>query len=175
MQAKVNKVSTESTHGGASQAEGEVTASTTSSTASSNGAGFLGDVQSLIKTLQGSAAMRVLQTVEARALVELAKIGGGGAGVLLDSGATHPLRKPKNDKEWQDAAETTVQTATGECCLKQTELGTLLTTEDVCPIVPLGVVMKMGAKLRWESNNCRLQHPTLGNMRVWVDKWKAFG
>ena len=174
VQAKVNKVSTESTHGGASQAQCEVTSSTTSSTASSNGAGFSGDVQSLIKTLQGSTAMRVLQTVEAkkpevRALVELAKIGGGGAGVLLDSGATHPLRKPKNGKEWQDAAETTVQTATGECRLKQTELGTLLTTEDVCPIVPLGAVMKMGAKLHWESNNCRLQHPTLGNMRVWVD------
>ena len=74
----------------------------TSSTASSNGAGFSGEVQSLIKTLQGSAAMRVLQTVEAkkpevRALVELAKIGGG-AGVLLDSGAAHPWRKPKNGK-----------------------------------------------------------------------------
>ena len=71
-------------------------------------------------------------------------------------------------KERRDATKTTVQ-ATGECRLKQTELGALRTTEDVCPIVPLGAVVKMGAKLHWESNNCRLQHPTLGNIYISAD------
>ena len=81
--------------------------------------------------------------------------------MLLDSGATHILRAPVSQEQWQRAGETVAQTATGECILRQTESGVLLTNDsDAAPIIPLGELVAQGGVIDWRPGQCRLhQHP----------------
>ena len=102
-----------------------------------------------------------------RALV--AKITYEGCGVLLDSGATHILRAPRSQAEWNGAEETIVQTATGECVLRQTGSGVLLTSDqDVAPIIPLGELVAQGGVIEWRPGRCKLHHPVAGVFDVKV-------
>ena len=70
---------------------------------------------------------------------------------LLDGGATHCLRKPESKEEWDSAKEVEVHLAQGSTILRQKSWSrTLLTQDDVQPIVPLGVLVELcGYAVRW--------------------------
>jgi len=77
---------------------------------------------------------------------------------LLDGGATHCLRKPESKEEWDSAKEVEVHLAQGSTILRQKSWSrTLLTQDDVQPIVPLGVLVELcGYAVRWEGSNFEL-------------------
>ncbi|CAE7942340.1 TY5A, partial [Symbiodinium sp. KB8] len=86
----------------------------------------------------------------------------GNKKALLDSGATHPLRHPHDDGEWNKAKDVRVQLAgDSTMCMKQTSAGTLLSTQDVSQvIVPLGkVITTLGYQLSWTARSCDLIGP----------------
>ena len=88
---------------------------------------------------------------------------------LLDGGATHPLRQCKNRAEWNAATPTVVNLALGEAHLWQKENGTLLTEEQVQPIIPVQDLTMIGVKVTWVDGVCRmtLQGSKLG---VYMDQ-----
>ena len=102
---------------------------------------LLGEVTSLLRSLRApQPAIRAI----------IAKVTYEGCGALLESGATRILRAPTSQEEWQSGKETVVQTATGECILRQTESGVLLTNDgDVAPIIPLGELVAQGGVIDW--------------------------
>ena len=79
---------------------------------------------------------------------------------LMDSGATHPLRRPHDEKEWLEAVNVNVALA-GEArtTMKQNSAGTLLSGDELSQvIVPLGrVIDSLGYRLRWSSTECCLE------------------
>ena len=87
--------------------------------------------------------------------------------VLLDGGATHCLRQAKDEKEWGRARPITVHLATGEVQLRQDpESGVVLTKEATQPIIPMSRLMDVGYTLRWNSNECRIEHPRHGCLPI---------
>ena len=87
-------------------------------------------------------------------------------GVLLDSGATHCLRKPYSDKEWEEAQEIEVQTAVGMMKLRQSgNFDTLLTKDEgTQPILALGLLTEAGLKVTWHRQGCHIKHPEKGKI-----------
>eukprot|EP00439_Symbiodinium_sp_Y106_P050419 s505_g6.t1 len=85
---------------------------------------------------------------------------------LIDSGATHPLRKAVTNDEWRQGSDVVVNLAGGESVkLKMNQAGTLLLppsdpgqgVENAAPIVPLGsLVETLGYRLEWSGTKCRL-------------------
>ena len=84
---------------------------------------------------------------------------------LMDSGATHPLRRAWTQEEWERAEPTVVTLAGGESVeLRMNEGGTLLVPisgegyqAPTAPIVPLGsLVQQLGYTLEWSAKKCRL-------------------
>ena len=91
--------------------------------------------------------------------------GVDGAYALVDSGATHPLRRATNDREWEEASKVIVHLAGGEVVeLKMNAAGTLLVpatgslkAASSTPIVPLGsLVGVLGYRMEWRGSRCRL-------------------
>ncbi|CAE7396943.1 TY2B-B, partial [Symbiodinium sp. CCMP2592] len=92
--------------------------------------------------------------------------GDGQVFALVDSGATHALRRAKSESEWQDASPVTVNLAGGQSIfLKMNKAGTILvpitsstTFTSTAPIVPLGALVgQLGYTMTWSSNKCRLE------------------
>ena len=80
-------------------------------------------------------------------------------GALLDSGATHVLRQPRDRGEWDQARRVNVQLAgDAVAAMKQTLSGSLLSSEELAQvIVPLGkVISNLGYKLDWTADHCVL-------------------
>ncbi|CAE7642041.1 RE2 [Symbiodinium sp. CCMP2456] len=84
---------------------------------------------------------------------------------LVDSGATHPLRRASGIGEWQAASPVVVHLAGGEVVeLRMNSAGTLLVpssgmtrTTSTAPIVPLGsLVGVLGYRMEWHGSRCRL-------------------
>ncbi|OLQ00171.1 Retrovirus-related Pol polyprotein from transposon TNT 1-94 [Symbiodinium microadriaticum] len=79
---------------------------------------------------------------------------------LLDSGATHPLRRPRDHLEWENAMNVSVALAGDTTTtMKQTLSGTLLSGDELTQvIVPLGrVISNLGYRLRWTATECCLE------------------
>ena len=119
----------------------------------------MGEVASLLKTMRTtSTTPRVLAVVT-----------DNNQGVLLDLGATHILRGPYDETEWLQASPTEVQTATGKTQLRMSKTSrSLLTKDDLQPIVPLGMLTQHGCKMRWHRDGCALTHAKLGEVKVTV-------
>ena len=90
---------------------------------------------------------------------------------LLDSGASHPYRTAKSNRELYEAKRVAVQLADGRTVqLRQTNGGTLLpeqpkdNQEDACAILPLGsLVQSLGCTLKWNRRHgLRVYHPVHG-------------
>ncbi|CAE7332024.1 unnamed protein product, partial [Symbiodinium sp. KB8] len=82
-----------------------------------------------------------------------------GKTALMDSGATHPLRQPRDENEWREAMDVRVALAgDAKATMKQTVAGTLLSGDVLSQvIVPLGrVINSLGYQLRWTANECAL-------------------
>ncbi|OLP83551.1 Retrovirus-related Pol polyprotein from transposon TNT 1-94 [Symbiodinium microadriaticum] len=89
-------------------------------------------------------------------------LGHGARQALLDSGATHVLRAPWNEEEWNGARQVNVQLAGDHVApMKQNEAGSLLSGDQLAQvIVPLGkVISTLGYKLSWTSEVCELIGP----------------
>ena len=78
---------------------------------------------------------------------------------LLDGGATHALRKCKDMEEWNAATPTQVILAEGTTSKMRLKEGTLtlITLEDIQPIVPMGVLTLMGYEVEWKQGKCRVR------------------
>ncbi len=119
---------------------------------------LLSEASALMKSLRPAVKMLSMR----KANPELVATG------LLDGGATNALRKG-SPSELQKATEVTVELATGKATLFQDPMtGTLLTSEDVEPIVPLKGVVDLGYKIKWDASGCVIHHPTQGKLACWL-------
>ena len=98
---------------------------------------------------------------------ETGGLGGPGLEVplayaLLDSGATHPMRQAKDEREWDAACEVQVALAgDNTTSMRLTSSGTLLLPPgrdgSFQPIVPMGAIIEqLGSKLIWSAGSCKL-------------------
>ena len=88
---------------------------------------------------------------------------------LLDGGATHALRQAIPD-EWERGTPTRVALAVGSQDLRISDLGTVLSQDPIAPIVPLGLLVSLlGCRVTWNSGQCIVDHPTRGNLGVWLE------
>ena len=88
---------------------------------------------------------------------------------LVDSGATHALRRAADQEEWDAATPVVVNLAGGESVgLRMNEAGTILvqptsltSASSTAPIVPLGaLVSQLGYTMVWGKNKCKLEGPS---------------
>ena len=100
-------------------------------------------------------------------VVSISTVGGcqDEARALVDSGATHPLRRARSDREWEEADPVVVHLAGGELVeLRMNVAGTLLVpvtanprATSSAPIVPLGSLVGMlGYTMEWSGDRCKL-------------------
>ena len=87
---------------------------------------------------------------------------------LADTGATHPLRRPHSEEEWEQSAWVNVILAGGEQVkMKMNTAGTLLLGAEELSgdaasnaIVPVGELVKtLGYRLEWGPSSCHLVGP----------------
>ena len=94
----------------------------------------------------------------------------GVARALLDGGATHVLRPAHSKEEFDKAIPIKVELAAGVTTLRQVEsTGALLTDFDTQTIVPLGKVVRLGYKVKWESDSFELWSPSGQKMSVLLE------
>ena len=77
----------------------------------------------------------------------------------MDSGATHALRPPLDQMEWEQASQVNVALAgDARTVMKQNRQGTLLSGDEVTQmIVPMGkVISRLGYRLHWTPSCCEL-------------------
>eukprot|EP00435_Cladocopium_sp_Y103_P014528 s3224_g3.t1 len=85
--------------------------------------------------------------------------------MLLDSGATHSLRRARTWKEWDEATETVVALAQGTTSKLRLKPGTstlLATPSDDSfgnGIWPMGALIKLGYDVQWSGGDCKLSGP----------------
>ena len=78
----------------------------------------------------------------------------GATRALLDGGATHVLPPARSKAEYDKAIPIKVELAAGVTTLRQVaHTGTLITDFDTQIIVPLGKVVRLGYRVRWESDS----------------------
>ena len=88
----------------------------------------------------------------------------GHDGILIDSGATHALRRARSWDEWHQAQETVValaQGTTSKLRLKKDTMTLLISPDDQNfgnGIVPMGALAKLGFEVLWTGNDCRLMN-----------------
>ena len=96
---------------------------------------------------------------------------GEGAGGLLDSGASHPMRVATEVEHEESIPVKVTLAGEEERVLRQNGQGTVLLkpgeAEDSQPIVPLGAVIKdLGCTLQWKDDGIKLYHPQRGQVKV---------
>ena len=96
---------------------------------------------------------------------------GEGAGGLLDSGASHPMRVATEVEHEESIPVKVTLAGEEERVLRQNGQGTVLLkpgeAEDSQPIVPLGAVIKdLGCTLQWKDDGIKLRHPQRGQVKV---------
>ena len=83
--------------------------------------------------------------------------------MLLDSGATHSLRRAKSWEEWEGSHQTVVALAQGTTSKLRIKPGTetLLSTPDDDSfgngILPMGALTKIGYEVSWSGGDCRVR------------------
>ena len=169
--------------------QGRATTSGTSTTASASGDGKGGQEQpaaSAKKADAGTGAseqgdtskelltemtslLRSLRITEPQIkVVQIMRVAEGPSKMtLLDGGATHCLRMARDAQEWNEARPIVVKLASGQAHLRQNEqTGTLLTQEEVQPLIQVGKLIEIGCQLTWTRDRCRVEHLTFGIIPV---------
>ena len=94
----------------------------------------------------------------------------GPSRALLDGGATHVLRPAHSKAEFDRAIPIKVELAAGVTTLRQVETsGTLLTDFDTQTIVPLGKIVRLGYKVKWEGESFELWNPANKKVEVLLE------
>ena len=82
---------------------------------------------------------------------------------LVDGGATHALRRGTR-AELADSEPVTVELAHGSVVLKKKRhCSTLLTEEDVEPILPIRLLIDHGFTINWTATEIQIIHPKRGS------------
>ena len=135
--------------------------STTSSTTPQSSEDFLKSATQILKMMAEQSAasnampsMKMLRRAVAKMEARMA---------LVDSGATHPLRRA-TDPEWERSNEVDVLIAgDGVAKMRQNDTGTLLTNPEATrtqTILPVGsLVAILGYELLWTKRKCALRAP----------------
>ena len=84
---------------------------------------------------------------------------------LLDTGASTSMRQAKPGELDEECELRTVNLAIGTVKLFVNSGGTLLSEEDIDPLVSVADLVEMGCKLSWSGNECVLWHPDRGTIR----------
>ena len=92
-------------------------------------------------------------------------IGQGPSFGLIDSGATAALRTG-SQSEVAAATPVSVQLAVGEARMFANAYGTLLTPDDVQPILPMAFLPDLGCSMTWTDRGCSVRHPRKGLLPV---------
>ncbi|CAE6952681.1 RE1 [Symbiodinium sp. CCMP2592] len=107
------------------------------------------------------------EVLESFYLTKVVKDPPKGARGLLDGGATNSLRTAKSQREIDQCTVTQVSLALGHADLLLTPVGTLVSSEPVAPIVPMGVLAaELGCKISWEGELCQVIHPKRGKLPI---------
>ena len=109
--------------------------------------GLIQEAAGLLKSLRGPELRRI----------QVSSLEVKNKRALLDGGATHSLRQCVSAQEWEEAREVEVHLAQGTVSLRLIPwTRTLLTTEEVQPIVPLGYLVQRGYSVKWEEDRFQL-------------------
>ena len=91
---------------------------------------------------------------------------GEGTGYgLIDSGATAALRTG-SQAEIAAATAVSVQLAVGKARMFANAYGTLLTPNEVQPILPMAFLPDLGCSMTWTDRGCSVRHPRKGLLPV---------
>ena len=87
---------------------------------------------------------------------------------LIDSGATHILRQPRDEAELSAASKVSVTLANDERReLLQTETGAILSTSpDTQPILPMAELVSAGCEISWRRGVFKVVHPVWGELKT---------
>ena len=112
-------------------------------------------------TESSSASLRVMTVTNPVHNNTGAVVGASG---LVDSGATHPLRKATSSDEWDEASPVSVSLAGNQVVdMRMTPSGTLLLPVSELgstTILPVGELIRtLGYRLDWSRKQCRLIAP----------------
>ena len=122
-------------------------------------------------TLAPSAQQLLQDTAALLKNLRISKIGEGRRSLraLLDSGATACMRTA-HEGELHGLPERTVHLAQGEVRLRVNSGGTLLTTDQVDPIVSLHRLCQIGYRVDWSrEGGCQIRGPGNQALRVYTD------
>ena len=129
---------------------------------------LLQEATKLLKSLHLPAA-KMIQ------LQELGDLQGNPADLmLLDSGATHSLRRAKSWSEWEQSTPTVVALAQGTTSSLRIKTGTdtlLATPEDSSfgnGILPMGALTNIGYEVKWIGGDCMMKGPDGSSVDVKV-------
>ena len=122
-------------------------------------------------TLAPSAQQLLQDTAALLKNLRVSKIREGRLSLraLLDSGATACMRTAK-EGEMQGLPERVVQLAQGEVRLRVNPGGTLLTEQQVDPIISLHRLCQIGYRMEWSrESGCKVSSPGRKALRVYTD------
>ena len=93
-----------------------------------------------------------------------------GVPTLIDSGATHILRQPRDGAEIASATRVSVTLANDEKRhLLQAESGAILSTSaETQPILPMAELVSAGCEISWKKGNFKVVHPVWGELRTTI-------
>ncbi|OLP91201.1 hypothetical protein AK812_SmicGene27124 [Symbiodinium microadriaticum] len=93
-----------------------------------------------------------------------------GVPTLIDSGATHILRQPRDGAEMASATRVSVTLANDEKRdLLQAESGAILSTSaETQPILPMAELVSAGCEISWKKGNFKVVHPVWGELRTTI-------
>ena len=93
-----------------------------------------------------------------------------GVPTLIDSGATHILRQPRDGAEMASATRAPVTLANDEKRdLLQAESGAILSTSaETQPILPTAELVSAGCEISWKKGNFKVIHPVWGELRTTI-------
>ena len=133
------------------------------SSSSSEKGELIGEVSSLLKTLKFDGKIAAVKVSSINLKTEKDQP------VLLDGGATHCLRPPRDEEEWSQGHTVDVSLASGKVQLRQNDsIGTLL-AHGCQPIVPMAHLTWIGCTVKWDGSGCVVHHPKLGRLPVWLE------
>ena len=93
-----------------------------------------------------------------------------GVPTLIDSGATHILRQPRDGAEMASATRVSVTLANDEKRdLLQAESGAILSTSaETQPILPMAELVSAGCEISWKKGNFKVVHPVWGELKTTI-------
>lgn len=122
---------------------------------------LMSEVTSLLRSIRVQGEGPSVKAVKVRS------IHHGREHTLIDGGATHCMRTKRNEEEWKSAKEVIVKLAEGEAKMKQClDTNTLITEKEVQAIVPMSKVTEVGYVVKWDRDECRIEHAHHGKIPV---------